>query len=277
MHSPIIDVHGLRENMDNPAWIVVDCRFDLADTSAGYRSYLESHVNNAVYADLHNDLSGPAVTDHGRHPMPSPERMNNLFSSLGISHGRQVVAYDASFGSLAARLWWMLSYMGHEEVSVLEGGWQSWLAAGFETERGERRNPEGNFSGQPHRDWLVKIDDVLSSSLLIDAREPARYRGEQEPVDPVAGHIPGAVNHYWRNNLDDRGMFLAAKRLKQLYLDIYAGVPPHEAVYYCGSGVTACHDILAAVYAGLPWPRLYAGSWSEWCAGGDRPVETEPG
>lgn len=277
MHSPIIDVHELRENIDNPSWIIVDCRFDLADTSAGYRSYLESHIRNAVYADLNNDLSGPAVTDHGRHPMPSPERMNNLFSSLGISHGHRVVTYDASFGSLAARLWWMLRYMGHEEVSVLEGGWQFWLDAGFETEAGERRNPEVNFNGQPHPDLLVRIDDVLSCSLLVDAREPARYRGEQEPIDAVAGHIPGAVNHYWRKNLDERGKFLAAKRLRQIYLDIYAGVPPQEAVYYCGSGVTACHDILAAVYAGLPWPRLFAGSWSEWCADADRPVETQPG
>ena len=277
MHASIIDIHELKENMGDPSWIVVDCRYDLADTSAGYRAYLDSHIAHAVYADLNNDLSGPAITGHGRHPMPSPEKMNNLFSSLGINDGRQVVVYDASSGSLAARLWWMLRYMGHKEVAVLEGGWQSWLDAGYETEQGERKNPGTVFSGKPHAEWLVKKKDVLSRPLLVDAREPARYRGEQEPIDPIAGHIPGAINHYWRNNLDDQGMFFPPQRLRQLYLDIYAGVPPHEAVFYCGSGVTACHNILAAVHAGLPWPRLYAGSWSEWCADPARPIETKPG
>jgi len=277
MYSTIIDVHELRDMIDNPQWIIVDCRYDLMDNSAGYRAYLESHIVNAVYVNLDNDLSGPAVTDHGRHPMPPPERMNELFSSLGISHEHQVVAYDASSGSLAARLWWMLSYMGHSQVAVLDGGWQAWLDAGLQTESGERRNPRISFSGLPHRDRLVEIDQVLSSPLLVDAREPARYRGEQEPIDPVAGHIPGAINHFWRDNLDERGMFLTPHRLSRIYRDFYAGVQPQETVFYCGSGVTACHNILAAVHAGLPWPRLYAGSWSEWCRNGERPIETGSG
>ena len=277
MQSSIIDVHELRENIDNPLWIIVDCRFDLSDPDAGYRAYLESHIPGAVYVDLNNDLSGPAITDHGRHPMPAADRMNNLFSTLGISHDSVVVAYDASCGSLAARLWWMLRYMGHAGAAVLDGGWQVWLEAGFGVEQEERRNPGVDFNGSPHRDWLVELNNILSFPLLVDAREPARYRGEQEPIDPVAGHIPGAVNHYWRDNLDEQGRFLPARQLMQQYLGIYAGIPPQDAVFYCGSGVTACHNILAAVHAGLPWPRLYAGSWSEWCADPERPIETGPG
>ena len=277
MHSTVIDVHELRHNMDNPSWITVDCRFDLSDPDAGYRAYLESHIPKAVYANLNNDLSGPAITDHGRHPMPPPERMINLFTSLGIGNGCQVIVYDASSGSLAARLWWMLRYMGHAGVAVLDGGWQSWLDAGFGVEQEEQRNPEQSFSGTPQRDWLVQLNDVLSFPLLVDAREPARYRGEQEPIDPVAGHIPGAVNHYWRDNLDGQGKFLPPRRLMQQYQEICAGVPFQDAVFYCGSGVTACHDVLAAVHAGLPWPRLYAGSWSEWCSDPERPIEKEPG
>ena len=277
MHASIIDAHELTENLNNPFWVIVDCRYDLSDPDAGYRAYLESHIPGAVYVDLNNDLSGPAITDHGRHPMPAADRMNNLFSSLGISNDSLVVAYDASCGSLAARLWWMLRYMGHAGVSVLDGGWQAWLEAGFGVEQEERRNSETSFNGVPQRDRLVELKDVLSSPLLIDAREPARYRGEQEPIDPVAGHIPGAVNLYWRKNLDEQGRFLPPRRLMQQYLNIYAGVAPQDAVFYCGSGVTACHDILAAVHAGLPRPRLYAGSWSEWCSDPDRPIATEAG
>ena len=277
MHTTVITVDTLNQCLDNPDWIIIDCRYDLMDDSAGYRSYLGGHIRRAVYADLKNDLSGPPVTDHGRHPMPIPERLNNLFSFLGISNDHQVVAYDESFGSTAARLWWLLRYMGHMRVCVLEGGWQAWSKAGNSIEQVERRNPKTRFCGEPRQDWLVKIDSVNTSPRLIDAREPIRYQGKHETIDPKAGHIPGALNHYWKNNLDAEGKFLPPQRLKQLYLDLYAGVPPEQVVFYCGSGVTACHDILAAAHAGLASPRLYAGSWSEWCTDEGRPIEIDQG
>lgn len=272
MYSTIIGARELSSNLDDPSWVIVDCRYDLSDTGAGLRAYRASHIPGAVYADLQNDLSGPPTTDHGRHPLPTPERMRNLFSNLGISREHQVVVYDAASGAIAARLWWMLRYLGHDQVAVLDGGWQAWLDAGLETVPGEVRNSGEYFSGTPLQNRLVQIEDVLSCALLVDARDPARYRGEQEPIDPVAGHIPGAINHFWRNNLDERGMFHAPIHLQQKYLSLYAGIPPHEIVFYCGSGVTACHNVLAAVHAGLPWPRLYVGSWSEWCTEPGRPI-----
>lgn len=272
MCSTIINARELSGKLDNPSWVIVDCRYDLSDPGAGLRAYLATHIPGAVYADLQNDLSGPPITDHGRHPLPTPERMSNLFSRLGISREHQVVVYDAASGSVAARLWWMLHYLGHDQVAVLDGGWQSWLDAGLAAEQGEVRNSVEYFSGTPQQGRLVKIDEVLSCPLLVDARDPSRYRGEQEPVDPVAGHIPGAINHFWKNNLDEQGMFRTSIYLQQKYLDFYAGIPPHETVFYCGSGVTACHNVLAAVHAGLPWPRLYVGSWSEWCTDPGRPI-----
>lgn len=276
MQTTVISAALLNQYLEDPRWILVDCRYDLSDTNAGYRAYLDGHIPRAVYADLKHDLSGPPVTDHGRHPLPTPERLINLFSFLGISSDHQVLVYDSSYGSVAARLWWLLRYMGHTGVCVLEGGWQAWLKAGYATEQSERRNAPAMFQGKPQQDYLVNMNAVMAAQRLIDARDPVRFLGEQEPLDPIAGHIPGAINHYWKNNLDADGGFLPAARLKQLYLDIYENVPPAEVVFYCGSGVTACHDILAAVHAGLPTPRLYAGSWSEWCGDGARPIATGP-
>ena len=277
MHTTIINVEVLNQSLDDATWILIDCRYDLSDSNAGYRSYLEGHIPRAVYADLKHDLSGPPVTDHGRHPMPAPERLNDLFSSLGISPEHQIVVYDGAFGSVAARLWWLLRYMGHIGVCVLEGGWQAWTSAGNAIEKIERSNTRTLFQGYPHRDWLINIEEVTSAHRLVDAREPVRFRGEHEPLDPKAGHIPGAINHYWKNNLGADGMFLPRFRLKQLFLELYADVAPEEVVFYCGSGVTACHNILATVHAGLPIPRLYAGSWSEWCSDGVRPIATGEG
>lgn len=274
MYTSIVDAEIVNEHLGDPAWVVVDCRFDLTDTNAGYRDYLASHIPKAVYADLDKDLSGSPVTDHGRHPMPAPDRINRLFSRMGIGNIHQVVVYDASYGSIAARLWWMLIYMGHERVAVLDGGWQAWQKCGFETEQGEWRNPEKSFNGSPGQDMLVLLNQVEKSPLLIDSREPERFRGEHEPIDPAAGHIPGAINHHWKLNVDADGMFLAPDRLKAGFLDDYSGTQADEVVFYCGSGVTACQNILAVKHAGLPLPRLYAGSWSEWCSDQGRPVAT---
>ncbi|MFQ5660668.1 MAG: sulfurtransferase [Gammaproteobacteria bacterium] len=274
MYTSLIQANELHQSINDPAWVIVDCRYDLADKSAGYRAYLEAHIPNAVYADLHDDLSGPAVTDHGRHPLPTPARLEQLFSYMGITKQTQVAVYDASLGSIAARLWWLLRYVGHEAVAVLDGGWQLWREAGFECEQGERKNTPVGFKGHARPEWVVTLGDVMAAPLLVDSREPARYRGEHEPIDPVAGHIPGAINRYWKENLAADGCFLAPQQLRQDFLKMYADTPARESVFYCGSGVTACHNLLAAYHAGLPAPRLYAGSWSEWCADPERPVAT---
>jgi thiosulfate/3-mercaptopyruvate sulfurtransferase len=277
MHTTIIDIRILDRHLHDPAWVVVDSRFDLHDVNAGYKAYLDAHIPGAVYADLNRDLSDPPVPGSGRHPLPEPGRLIDVFSTLGISADRQVLVYDASFGSIAARLWWLLRYMGHTGVCVLDGGWQAWTGDNLPVEKGANRNPQRRFHGRPRPEYLVGSGGMMSASMLVDAREPARYRGEQEPLDPVAGHIPGAVNHHWMGNLDTDGRFLTSHQLRRNFQKLYAGTPSEQVVCYCGSGVTACHNILATVHAGMPEPKLYAGSWSEWCADAGRPVAAGPG
>ena len=274
MYQTIISVDELSKQKDRSDWIVVDCRYDLADLSSGYQSYLQSHIVGAIYADVLNDLSGQPVTDHGRHPLPTADKLRKVFSSLGVDKHKQVVVYDASSGAFAARLWWLLRYMGHDAVAVLDGGWQAWRTAVLAVETGKGKCNPGAFTGEPRSEWLVTIDAVAAVPLLIDSRDAARYRGDVEPLDPVAGHIPGAINHCWKENLAENGHFLDYGQLQQQFSQIYADTPAEQVVFYCGSGVSACHNLLAAAHAGLAPARLYAGSWSEWCSETDRPIAT---
>lgn len=273
MYSTLIDAASLQENLDAADWVIVDSRYALADKTAGYRAYLDAHIPGAVYADLETDLSAPPGAA-GRHPLPDASRMTAVFSGLGIGTGTQVVIYDDAGGSIAARLWWMLHFLGHEAAAVLDGGWQAWAAHGGPVENGARRNTPAVFRGTPRQDRLLSAEEVPAAAALIDARAPQRYRGEHEPIDPVAGHIPGALNYHWQRNLDAQGRFRPAAELRQEWLALLAGRPAGAAACYCGSGVTACHNLLAAARAGLPLPRLYAGSWSEWCRDPARPVVT---
>lgn len=274
MVNTLVDTETLNAHLDDANWRIIDCRFDLARPAVGYEAWLQGHIPGAVYAHLEEDLSGPPLTDCGRHPLPSADALTETFSRLGIGPVTQVVAYDAAGGSMAARLWWLLRYMGHERVAVLDGGWPAWQAAGMPQDPGEERCEPAEFEGSPRHEWLVTLADVGKAALLIDSRDPARYRGEVEPIDPVAGHVPGAINRNWQDNLDEQGRFLPPEELRQGLLATLAGTPPPEAVFYCGSGVTACHNLLAAAHAGLPEPKLYAGSWSEWCSDPGRPVAT---
>lgn len=274
MHRTLIDVPTLERHLGSKDWAVFDCRFDLTRTGAGRQAYLEAHIPTAVYVDLERDLSGPPVTDRGRHPMPTAACMVDLFTRLGISPGTQVVAYDESGGCFAARLWWMLQFMGHGAAAVLDGGWSAWQAPGLPVRGGEEQREAAPFRGEPHGDRLVTADQVAAQPLLIDSREPARYRGEVEPLDPVAGHIPGARNYFWRLNLGEGGRFLPPAEIRFRLTSLMSPTPPKETVFYCGSGVTACHNLLAAVHAGLEAPKLYAGSWSDWCSDPGRPVAT---
>jgi len=266
MSGTLISVAALREQLAAPTWRIVDCRFELTAPTAGHAAYLAGHIPGAVYAHLDRDLSGPPVTDHGRHPLPTPERLHEVFGRLGIGVGTQVVAYDAMGGGLAAaRLWWLLRYLGHDDVAVLDGGWPAWLAAGGAVRPGEERVPATSFHGEPRLTRRVLLTELEPAMPLLDARDPARYRGEQEPIDPRAGHIPGARNHFWQHNLAGDGRFLPAADLRQALAASLGTLPNGATVHYCGSGVSACHNVLAQVHAGLPEPRIYCGSWSEWC------------
>jgi thiosulfate/3-mercaptopyruvate sulfurtransferase len=273
MYNTLIDAENLYQNFNND-WVIVDCRFDLMNTDAGRNAYEVGHIPGAVYAHLSSDLSGPPVTDCGRHPMPTPEAMRDLFSRLGIGRNTQVVVYDNMSGAFAGRLWWMLRYMGHQAVAVLDGGFPAWQKAELPEEMTVNINQKQVFSGESQSDRLVLVDDVPSINLLIDSRDPARYRGDSEPLDRAAGHIPGALNHFWQNNIDADGFFLPVDTLKDKLSRLMGEIPSEQAVFYCGSGVTACHNLLAVAHAGLELPRLYAGSWSEWSSDESRPVAT---
>lgn len=271
----IIDSALLAPHLDDPDWAVIDCRFDLFEPEAGERQYRESHIPGAVFADLDRDLSAPKSPDGrgGRHPMPSPAAMSQLFTRLGIDRETQVVAYDGQSGHYAARLWWMLRYMGHDAVAVLDGGWPSWVDADLPVRSGWETRPPRQFAGAPLESRLVVQEAVAASRLLVDARMPERYRGEVEPLDPVAGHIPGAVNLPYTSNWTKDGRWRSQEALLAAFLELLGDTPPEEAAFYCGSGVSACVNLLGMAHAGLPIGRLYAGSWSEWSRLG-LPVET---
>lgn len=263
MYTTLIDSQTLAAHLHDPDWVIVDCRFSLADTELGQRNYLIGHIPGAIYAHLDHDLSSEPVTDAGRHPLPTPEALGQLFSRLGISSQTQVVAYDDANGMVASRLWWMLRYMGHEAAAVLEGGFPAWQAAGLPEQAGQILPQTAVFTGTPRRDWVVVKEDVLSVPLLIDSRAPDRYRGEVEPIDAVAGHIPGAVNFPFQRNWRDGG-YLSPSQLAAQFADLLGSTPADDAVFYCGSGVSACANLLALAHAGVGNGRLYVGSWSEW-------------
>lgn len=265
MFTTLIEVSELASNLGSDNVVVVDCRFNLSDTSAGESAYRKQHIAGAVYADLGRDLSGPPFTDKGRHPMLSASAMDQLFGRLGISPGRQVVAYDDMRGAVASRLWWMLQHMGHKNSAVLNGGWQAWQAAGHPTAAGEETNTATTFVGTPKQTQLVTIDDLPAEKLLIDSRATVRYRGEEEPIDPIGGHIPGAVNYPFASNFGEDGRFLSPPELTSRFSELLKDQPVEETTFYCGSGVTACANILALAHTGQGFARLYAGSWSEWC------------
>ncbi len=278
MFKTLIDCKTLAQNLDSPDWVIVDCRYDLTNSAAGEQAWLSSHIPGAVYASVSKALSGKPVTDCGRHPMPSPESMIETFSSLGIDSSKQVVVYDDMGGAFCARLWWMLRYMQHDAVAVLDGGWGRWQREQRATESGEIKNTAVTFSGQAESERLVVIDQLADVSQLVDSRDPDRYQGKLVSIDRAAGHIPGAINHFWKNNLDENGSFLAPEILAENFIRLFDqnqnGKFSAQTVFYCGSGVTACHNIFAVVHAGLDEPKLYCGSWSEWSSDPARPVAT---
>lgn len=279
MFTTLIDSATLADHLADPDWVVVDCRFDLARPGAGREAYALGHVPGARYAHLDEDLSGPLTHDSGRHPLPEPGRLTVTLRQWGIGKATQVVCYDDCGGMYAARLWWMLRWLGHGAVALLDGGLPAWIDAGHGLQAGaEAPSAPGDFEPMLRADCWLSTDAVAQGSLdLWDAREPARYRGEVEPIDPVAGHIPGARNVPCSENLGADGRFLPAPALRQRFDAVLAGEAPGQVVHLCGSGVTACHNLLAMEIAGLGGSRLYPGSWSAWISDPARPVATGPG
>ena len=272
-YATLVEAADLALLVKHSSVVVADCRYFLDDTEAGRRAYEAGHIPTAVYVHLDEDLCGPPFTDHGRHPLPTEGEMNALFGRLGIAEDTQVVAYDDGGGVAAARLWWMLKFMGHEAAAVLNGGFAGWLTAGYPVESGFRTNEPTLYHGRPRPGMLVRMKDINEGQLLVDSRAAERYRGEIEPIDPVPGHIPGAVNYAHQLNVGDDGRFFSAPLLKERFLHLLGDVPPERAIFYCGSGVTACNNLLALAYSGLGTGRLYVGSWSEWCRDPRNPVE----
>lgn len=279
MFTTLVDCSTLASHLSDPEWSLIDCRFDLADPAHGQRVYLEAHVAGARYADLDRDLSGEKNGTNGRHPLPSPDEMRERFGRLGIAPGQQVVAYDADTGMYASRLWWMLRYMGHDAVAVLDGGFARWTREDLPTHSGSEDWMPATFQGAPRELFAVSADQVETglvdaSRLLVDARTPDRYRGIGETLDKVGGHIPGAASFFWQQNLTPDRTFKAAGELRDGWQRFLGRHQPSSVVMYCGSGVTACANLLALEHAGLSGGRLYPGSWSEWSSDLSRPMAT---
>ena len=281
--QPIVSAAWLRQRREagDDDLVVVDVRCDLTDRDWGRARYLESHLPGAVFADTDRQLSGEKTGTNGRHPLPDIARMAEVFGELGIAAESQVVAYDDVSGMFAARLWWMLRYLGHPFVSVLDGGLPAWLAAGGKLEPGDVRPAPRTFLPHPQAHLAVGVTDVeaglgAGEQLLLDAREPVRWRGEREPLDPVAGRIPGARNHFWKKNVADDGAFRSPEELRREFAPITSARGERRIVCYCGSGITAAHNALALEVAGIGEDTaVYSGSWSEWCANPERPVERD--
>jgi thiosulfate/3-mercaptopyruvate sulfurtransferase len=280
--STLIDASALRELVGKPDVAVIDCRFDLIDPEGGRRAYLKGHIPGARYVDLNKDLSAPISPNSGRHPLPTPQDFAATLGRLGIGHTTQVIAYDDAGGSFAARAWWLLRWLGHGSVAVLDGGIKAWSAAGGLLESGEekplpRETPGGRISPRADSAAVIDTPDIAAfltdpKHLLVDARAAERFAGSVEPIDAVAGHIAGAVNHPFSANLAPDGRFLPVPELKRLWDARLAGRKAAHVAAMCGSGVTACHNLLSLEIAGLRGAKLYAGSWSEWIRDPTRPV-----
>ncbi|MFK7700288.1 sulfurtransferase [Pseudomonas caspiana] len=279
--AQLISPQQLADRQRQPGLVILDCRFALEDTSYGQRSYADGHIDGSSFADLERDLSGPISRGKtGRHPLPDPQKLVERLQYWGINADSDVVLYDDGPGVYAARAWWLLAWLGKRDgVFILDGGLKAWHAAGLPLSLDPPGKEPGNFTGQPD-DSLVLTAEQLQARLgepsltLIDARAEARFRGEVEPIDPVAGHIPGAQCAAFNENLGPDGRLLPAEQLKQRFTEKLQGRPPESLVAYCGSGVTACHNLFALCLAGYPLGALYAGSWSEWITDPGREVAT---
>lgn len=276
-YTTLISAQTLQQQLEHPDLVIVDCRFSLADSAAGSYAYRHGHIPHARYAHLNQQLSSAVTALTGRHPLPDFTQLANTLGAWGISNSSQVVVYDDAGGAFAGRLWWLLRSLGHQQVAVLDGGIQHWKRQGYALTTVLPHIKPSVFRPylNPH-EWLTasQVQNALARKAicLVDARTPERYRGEQEPIDPVAGHIPGALNRPFQQNLNPQGLFLSPEQLALQFKHLLGAYHPEQTVHYCGSGVTACHNILAMEVAGLTGSKLYAGAWSEWIRDKNRRV-----
>lgn len=266
----VISPQWLSEHLNDPQVVIVDCRFSLADPELGHKQYQESHIPGAYYLDLNRDLSSPVERHGGRHPLPNPTELAEKLAAIGVNFQESlIVAYDDSRFAFAARLWWLLRYLGHDKVALLDGGFAGWQAAGYPITDALPMPPRpGKFVPDVRSHLVIDIDTVkarkdLPEVVLVDSREPDRYRGDREPIDPIAGHIPGAVNYPWQQVTDEQGYLRPTEEQQRRWEDLKDA---EEIMVYCGSGVTACVNLFSLEISGLPTGKLYAGSWSDWCS-----------
>lgn len=280
-YTTLVSAKTLAENIANPDWIIFDGRFSLADSEAGGKAYRQGHLPGARYAHLNEDLSSPVKSYTGRHPLPDFAQLAKKLGSWGVGNRSQVVVYDDAGGAFAGRLWWLLRTMGHTQVAVLDGGIRQWQKLGLPLTTALPKITAASFrSYLDDKQWLsaAQVENGLATRRikLIDARTPERFNGLQEPIDPVAGHVPRALNRPFQLNLDKNGLFLPSDQLQQQFKQLTASAPAEQVVHMCGSGVTGCHNLLAMEVAGLSGSKLYAGSWSEWIVNRNRAVTTMP-
>ena len=279
MYNKLIQSSELRAIINEPTTVIFDCRHELGNAEYGITSYRKGHIPNAIFACMDNDLSKEPNGTNGRHPLPDPRLLADWLNKCGVTNSTQVVAYDDAGGVYASRLWWLLKWLDHDAVAVLDGGLQNWMAFGGAL---DSKTTHGLLKGR----FEVKLRDICVDAkfilkelnrremVIIDARANDRFQGRNETIDPVAGHIPGAKNRFFKNNLDQEGKFRDAKELKASFKKIMGATPSHEVIHQCGSGVTACHNLLAMELAGLKNSKLYPGSWSEWISDPLRPIST---
>jgi len=277
-YTTLVSTAELAAHLDDPAWVVIDCRHDISKPEVGEQEYAAAHIPGARFLHLDRDLSAPRNGKNGRHPLPDREAFMRTLGAAGIDSSKQVVAYDAKLGVYPSRLWWMLRWLGHDRVAVLEGGFAKWTQEQRAVSDKLPAVKTTHFSGTP-RALAVDANELLGiigqpGRAIIDARSPDRFRGENETLDPVGGRIRGSINRFYRDNLDRSGCFKPAAELRQAFAALLGALPPEAVVHSCGSGVSACHNVLAMEIAGLHGSKLYPGSWSEWSSDQSRPTET---
>lgn len=277
--TTLITVDELDANLDNPKFVIFDCRHELTNPDFGDAEYAQSHLPNAHFASVDRDLAAAPNGSNGRHPLPEVATFAAWLGSKGVTDGVQVIGYDNAAGVYSSRLWWMLRWLGHDAVAVLDGGWNAWLKAGKATTQEVPKATPATFTPRI-RDVNVNADYVLANlesdgMLVIDARSNDRFHGQNETIDPVAGHIPGALNRLFKNNVNEQGRFRSGEELRREFETLIGDTPVQNVVHQCGSGVSACHNLLAMELAGMNGSRLYPGSWSEWVADPKRPVATD--
>lgn len=278
--SPLIAADALGAGIANPGLRILDCRFSLQEPAAGRADHEAAHIPGAVYADLDKDLAAPPRPGSGRHPLPDPVELAKTFGEMGIDSDTKVVVYDDSSGAVAARAWWLLRWLGHDKVSLLDGGFAAWQRLQMPVEKGGVRVRAKDFAGAPREEMVLETHEIVAGReysgelLLVDARDAERFCGASEPIDPVAGHIPGAINLPFAENLEASGLWKEPAELRRIWSMVLGSDLGASWGVMCGSGVTACHHVVSALVAGLREPRLYVGSWSEWISDPERPVAT---